>query len=503
VSCSATGERLTVDLSDEDATVEHVFDALELAAQPIVDRVCASARAENRAAAQMLVSIDELYRLRLRENGGHDDWAIDTVDQVAAEVAAALRIAQKLAADRVGDAIAMRRRLPRVGDVFLAGDIDYLMFQALVSRTWLITDDGVLAAADVELSQAVTRWPSLSRGQLLARIDRIVARHDRDAVRRRKKKRDDRWVEIWDSGDGVSEIRGFLRVMDGRTVDARLDALAATVCPHDPRTHAQRRADALGALGDRLDRLTCECGRADCAAADKQPSAVTLYVVANQATVEGADDTPGYTIDPDDLVPAELVAELARSATVVPVVHPGDAPAECRYSASQTLTDFVRCRDVTCRFPGCDRPAMRCDLDHTIAFGDGGPTHASNLKCLCRIHHLLKTFGGWRDRQLRDGTVIWTSPSGETHVTTPGSVLLFPALCAPTGAITQSPRTTLQSTDRAARVPKRSRTRAHNTQLRIAAERQLNRQDREIELGRRRWEQALAMATVKDEPPPF
>jgi hypothetical protein len=33
------------------------------------------------------------------------------------------------------------------------------------------------------------------------------------------------------------------------------------------------------------------------------------------------------------------------------------------------------------------RPALRCDIDHTIAFADGGRTHASNLKCLCRLHH--------------------------------------------------------------------------------------------------------------------
>jgi Domain of unknown function (DUF222) len=483
--------------------IEHVFEESQTAAGSLLDRICASARAENRAAAQGLASIDGLYRLRLREDGGHDDWPIDTIDQVAAEVAAALRISQGCAANRVGDAIAMRSRLPRLGAVFLAGDIDYLMFQALVSRTDLITDADRLAAVDTELSRAVAQWPSLSRGQLTARVDRIVARHDRDAVRRRKKKRDDRWIEIWDSGDGVSEIRGFLRVIDGRRFDARLDALAATVCPNDLRSHAQRRADAFGAVADGADRLACECDRTDCTAADKPASAVVIHVVANQATVEDADDTPGYTIDPDELFPADLVAELARTADLVPVVHPGDAPAECGYRASQQLSDFVRCRDLTCRFPGCDRAAIHCDLDHTIPFGNGGPTHASNLKCLCRIHHLLKTFGGWRDRQLRDGTVIWTSPSGDTYVTTPGSALLFPSLCAPTGALAAPATAHLQSTDRTTMMPRRSRTRAQNKAQRVAAERKLNRQNRETELGRRRWEQALAMAAVKDEPPPF
>lgn len=139
---------------------------------------------------------------------------IDTVEQVAAEVAAALRISQDGAVNRVGDAIAMRKRLPAVGKVFLAGDIDYFMFAAIVSRTDLLTDDR-MAAVDAELAAVVARWPSLSRGQRIARVDRVVARHDRDAVRRRKKKRDDRWIEIWDSGDGVSEIRGFL-AGDGR-----------------------------------------------------------------------------------------------------------------------------------------------------------------------------------------------------------------------------------------------------------------------------------------------
>ena len=68
-----------------------------------------------------------------------------------------------------------------------------------------------------------------------------------------------------------------------------------------------------------------------------------------------------------------------------------------------------------------------------------GPTHASNLKCLCRFHHLLKTFWigalGWHDRQYPDGTIIWTSPTGHTYTTHPGSRLLFPTLCKPTGTL--------------------------------------------------------------------
>ena len=54
---------------------------------------------------------------------------------------------------------------------------------------------------------------------------------------------------------------------------------------------------------------------------------------------------------------------------------------------------------------------------------------------LCRIHHLLKTFWGWADQQLPDGTLILTSPAGHTSVTTPGSALLFPSLCHAVGGM--------------------------------------------------------------------
>jgi hypothetical protein len=165
-------------------------------------------------------------------------------------------------------------------------------------------------------------------------------------------------------------------------------------------------------------------------------------------------------------------------ATVRAIVHPGDAPPEPRYTPSRALADFVRCRDLTCRFPGCDRPATHCDLDHTVPY-PVGPTHASNLKCLCRFHHLLKTFwcgvSGWRDRQLPDGRIIWTAPTGKTYPTTPGSVLLFPTLCVPAGELRLPQHdTTAAAGDRGVMMPKRRRTRAESLQRRIEAERKLN-----------------------------
>ncbi|WP_049792848.1 HNH endonuclease signature motif containing protein [Mycolicibacter sinensis] len=473
----------------------------------LVDQICASARAENRAAAAHLVAIGELFALRLSSCSETEDWAIDTTAAVTAEVAAALRISQALAGSRLRYARAMREQLPKVAEVFNAGDIDLRLFQTIVYRTELITDREVLAAVDAELALKVTRWPSLTAGRLAGKIDKIVAKADADAVRRRKERAAHREIAFSDQEGGISAIYGSLFTTDARALGKALDGLAATVCEHDPRSRDERRSDAMGALAARADRLSCRCGRSDCAAG-RRPGAsrAVIHVIAGQATIDGTGVEPGWLVEADGLVPPEMVEELAKSARLVPLVHPGDAPPEAGYVPSAALAAFVRCRDLTCRWPGCDRNALDCDIDHTIPYADGGPTHASNLKCYCRTHHLVKTFWGWRDRQLPDGTLILSAPSGQTYVTTPGSALLFPRLCAPTAQLQPTQR---QPDDRCGQrsvmMPRRRRTRAQNRAARINTERNQNRNARQARRADRYadWFPQVAPAIDPDDPPPF
>jgi hypothetical protein len=114
---------------------------------------------------------------------------------------------------------------------------------------------------------------------------------------------------------------------------------------------------------------------------------VVIHVIAEQASLDGSGSAPASIVGADGLFTPEPVAELAASAKMVPVIHPGDAPAEAGYVPSKVLADFVRCRDLTCRWPGCDHPAVDCDLDHTIPYAQGGATHAANLKCYCRSQY--------------------------------------------------------------------------------------------------------------------
>ncbi|CAN3127591.1 HNH nuclease domain-containing protein [Mycobacterium sp. smrl_JER01] len=214
------------------------------------------------------------------------------------------------------------------------------------------------------------------------------------------------------------------------------------------------------------------------------------------------------------LAPTSLLEAMCQDGSTREIVHPGLAGPEPRYAPSQALAEFVRCRDLTCRFPGCDTPATLADIDHTVPH-PVGPTHASNLKCLCRFHHLLKTFwagaGGWRDRQHPDGTVVWTAPTGHTYTTLPGSRLLFPTLCRPTATLWKGqPPTPDIRPNRGAMMPKRRNPRSHNRTRAIYAERRRNQAGRlqlspddETESGAYHHGRSDRLPGHGHDPPPF
>ena len=443
----------------------------------LFERLTNVSRLENRAAAQRLRVIADIFELRRDQRGEREDWAVDTWAAVGAEVAAAQRVSLGKANSYMNYALAMFR-LPAVAAVFEAGDIDFPLYKTIVFRTHLITDAEAMAEVDAQLAAVVARWPSMTGRKLATEIDDIVMQRDPDAVRRIHDRSKDCDVTFWENSDGYVEMTAVLTAADAELVKKRLTAMATSVCETDPRTAGQRRSAALGALGAGVDRLACGCGQADCAAPEKPTGSVVIHVVADQATLEGTGTKPGYLLDTGALIAPELLAELTATARQRPVVIPVEVPPDPSYHPSRALADFVRARDLTCRAPGCDKPATVCDIDHTIPWPYGA-TQASNLKCLCRDHHILKTFWGWTDEQLPDGTVIWRLPGGGTYVTTPGSIVLFPALMTPTGPpshpVQPPPH---RCGNRTVMMPRRPTTRRQNRAHQIANERAQNRADR-------------------------
>jgi Domain of unknown function (DUF222) len=480
------------------AMIECMFDTILDAG--VVDAITDAGRAQNMACARELAAIGELYARRAPEDDAERfSWAVDGHENVVAEVAAALRISRGRARGRLRHAIALRERLPRVAEVFARGDIDFRLVAALVTRTELIDDDALLARIDAAVARHAPKWMRLSGPKTAERIDMWVARYDPAGVRVPGPRNENRYVEVGSTDAGLAGVWAQLHATDGAALDHKLDALAATVCEEDPRTQAQRRADALGALAFGAEALGCQCGSSTCPAPQRaSTSNFVIHVLAERPAVTGDSQAPGYLAGYGPL-PAALLREMAGLAKIKPLWIPADA-AESGYRPSAALAEFIRFRDLTCRFPGCDEPAEHCDIDHTVPFPLGA-THPSNLKLLCRYHHLLKTFyvgaNGWRDRQEPDGTVVWTSPSGREYVTKPGGSLLFPALAVPTGALVL-PTDPPAAANRGLMMPARRRTRAQERAARISWERGINEARIAAEAARRAERIAASY-----EPPPF
>ena len=475
------------------------------AAAAAVDAITLATREENAAGARRLAAIGDLWALRAPDDDVEKRyWAIDGYAGVIVEVAAALGVSRKRAQAQVDRAVTLRTRLPKVAAVYAKGLIDAVMVAMIVSRTDLIIDDDVAQQVDADLAAKIVAWGRLSKPKMEQRIDAIIAASDQAGVHAPRPPSQARYLDIRACGPGCASVCGTVDAATAAVLDAVLDDLARGVCRNDGRSHDERRAAAIDALA-RGERLRCACGEPDCAAAATTglPAATVgtravIHVIAGAGALDGSAPglLPGY-----GQIPAEQMARLAEGAIVRQVDVPPDA-AEPRYRPSAKLAEFVRCRDLTCRFPDCDRPAQACDIDHTVPY-PAGPTHPSNLKALCRFHHLLKTFHNWRDQQFPDGTVAWTAPTGHTYITKPEGAHWYPQLAAPTGTaqIVEEPA---RKPDRGHCMPKRKRTRAQERQQWANQARMINEDRIASEEWRRCRELEMALAAEEwDEPAPF
>ena len=441
----------------------------------LIDAMSECARVESAAIARRLAAVGELYARRAIEWADRELWCADPFEAVAAEVSAAQNISRGRAGTQIRHARDLRERLPGVAAVFAAGSVDYRMVTTIINRSSNVTDD-VIAVFDAALAAVIPNWMKLSGPKLADRIDQWIAKFDPDGVRVPPEVDESRYVEVGPTVPGMGGIWANIHAPDAAAFDQRLDALARTVCKDDPRTAMQRRSDAVGAMAAGADTLLCACGSADCPALGAGGAVpVLIHVLAEQATVEGSGDNPGY-LPKFGIQPADSVRSQCKTAKLKVMAMPDEA--QLGYRPSTALSTFIRWRDLTCRWPGCDAPV--CDIDHTVPY-PAGPTSRANLKSYCRAHHLVKTFysgiGGWSEQQLSDGTVLFASPTGHRYITEPEGGRLFPGLSVstevPTGQPVPAGDTESHSAHRGLAMPTRKRTRDEDRRSRIDRERRL------------------------------
>lgn len=380
--------------------------------------------------AEQYRSVARLRRDARRAARG-DSRAEEMVDRsVRLELAAALRVTEYAAGDLLARATALVDRYPQALAALERAGISDQHARFLVD---LLDQAGPVAASRL-IEEAVELAESLPAGSFRRRLRARIAdlsvetlpeRHARALADRRV------WVES--ASDGMAYLTAYLPAVEAHAAFDRLTRMGKTMVGRgsadgsptaqapDERTLDQVRADIFG---DLLIDGAC----------DGHPQAtrgIRAMVVVTVPALSLLDDARAAT-DPAVAagvgpIPISRARELAGDAGgwMRVLTHPETgvvlSVGRTRYDPPPELRRLVRWRAERCMAPGCSMPSARCEIDHTIAWSDGGDTALGNLAPLCTGHHTVKHHGGWRVAHVAGsgGVLEWTSPYGRRYLVEP------------------------------------------------------------------------------------
>ena len=390
------------------------------------------------AAASPSRLIDEFTLLDPRP--GHDEErTIRIEDAIREELAAAVRWSLSAAQHRIDSARLLAGPLAETRLALARGEITAGHVAVVVEAAGRLP--GRFAEEGVEREQfahacaglqtrvlPIARRGTLSSTKAAAR--RAVLAIDAEGERRRRDAaRCTRSVFVVDELDGISTLIARMSTASAHAVFAEVNA----------RAHADASGATGGSAGSatgmRIDERRAEAlAKLVLERADISDDALRVHldVVIDLDTLLGLDDEAALLrgsgpIAADivrDLLADPEVSCVMRRLVVAPLTGQLMDVGRTSYEVPDRLRTFITTRDGTCRFPDCRRRASRCQIDHALAWDDGGGTDVDNLGALCVRHHQLKTHGGWQITESdADGRCAWISPQGRRYVHEPGRVL--------------------------------------------------------------------------------
>jgi len=344
---------------------------------------------------------------------------------IAAELGGVLRVTDRTVQQRIGEARELVEGYPATLAAWEAGRITR-------GHARVIVDAGVVVPLDRRPSfeaQAIRLCGDDTPHRVRAAVEILAERTaERSFTERHREANEGRRVRVIPGSQGMSSLVATVPTVIADGVLDRLTQQATAI------VDARRHADAESGDGDRRtmdqvradvlsDLLLTGAPALDPTAAGDGPGVLggiraQVQVVVPVLTLLGADDGPVDLVGrtPVDAETARCLAANAPSLTRV-LTDPVDGTVRAvdRYRTPWPQRRFLRARDQHCRFPGCRRSAIRCELDHTIDAARGGPTALWNLAHLCQRHHSMKQFTRWKVRQRSGGMLEWTSPTGRVY----------------------------------------------------------------------------------------
>ncbi|MGM1029985.1 MAG: DUF222 domain-containing protein [Actinomycetota bacterium] len=352
------------------------------------------------------------------------------VKELASFAAVELGLSGAAVERRMTEAWTIVTELPAAHEAAAAGRITTSHLRVIEGETRAVRLDANVDAEqrDRVVAALVEIAESTSPGRLRKRARFIVnevlseplqVRHDTARAARR--------VDLFDAGDGMSDLVLRTGSLEGAAILDRLTQAARGKPKDDPRTFDQFRADAFcelmlaGVVPEDLHGISAIRATVGILI----PATTLLQDDVEQDAAVRALDFPA-SLDGRVLVDRDTARRIAaRTATwerlfTDPVTGTVVAVDSRRQTAAQKT--WLQARDGWCRAPGCPHPARRADVDHTVAWADAGATELGNLGHLCRRCHVLKHDSRWSVQQLPGGVFEWTSAIGQVIRTQPEPV---------------------------------------------------------------------------------
>lgn len=350
-------------------------------------------------------------------------WHGGLLRSVSDEIGLVLQIHRGAANVRIAQSWELTHNHPRILAALSDGTLTERAAFTLVDELATLTDQTQLRDAETTLLDWATKHP-LQRVKQAAR--REVVRRDAAAVDKiRTRTLADRSIRMISDNCGAAEL---ISTHDAVHAAAAMTSLTNAALrlrrAGDERTLDQLRADIA------LSRML---GIPDDAADGGVGGSADVVIHASADEVEailGRLPSSGGELAGHGPLPQGALADALagksgplRTSLRWRVLDRPPTSDPARYQPPAALDRWIRWRDRRCRFPGCNRPAAHCDLDHRDPFDptapNGGRTTAANLHALCRHHHRLKHDGGWTIRRNPDNTTTWTSPTKREYLDNP------------------------------------------------------------------------------------
>lgn len=344
------------------------------------------------------------------------------------ELAAALRITEYAAEVLIDTAEGLVQKYPAAWEALGQGRIGDQHARLIVSKLAPLPTDIQDALASDALALAEAFPVGVFRRKLDALIETVL---QSTMVERRAEAVTRRRVDMTRQPDGMATLELHAPEVEVSAIYGRITATAKAIKDHqatdperaDTRTLDQIRADVTCDL--LIDGDTAL--HPDTARGIRATVAVTVPVLSLLADtgLRGTADAP--TVEGIGPIPLAQAKELCGGAAewMRVLTHPETgivlSVGRTQYRPPASLRRLVKWRAERCMAPGCSIPASRCEIDHTIAWADGGTTELQNLTPLCKGHHTIKHHGNWVVKQIPDsgGVIEWTSPTGRRYLVEP------------------------------------------------------------------------------------